>query len=498
MKNSPLALCLYCKLPNLSSLDGFCCEGCRFLFEMIQTKTDYHNGTSRADQHLAEYFGRKIGSLIHFECYIDPLVCEACMQSLAQLPNLVPGLLNVGWNRQSSVLSFQFPENAISPSHVFHVLDRLKLAPRWKRKEEKATNNNSSSKALLRIGVTGAIAGNMMLFSIPIYGGLTGSLQIFFESLQFILFLPVLLWSAVPFYKTALSSWRLRQLSLDLPLTVAFLAGSGFSIASFLQGQHDLYFDSLTGFLFLILTSRYLLESALSKYLKDPSLDQFFAKPLFEVQRKTENKSLPWSEIQKGDVIHLRQKDRVPVDGTLTSPQAYFELAWMTGETTPYLRLYGSHITAGAILLSDEAFIETSSPSLQTKFAKLLETLRDSPQKLQSSVEAKIGTLLILLCALSVAALFIWGSALGLSEIFRRSVSLFIVACPCAISFAAPLARAKASRLAFKNGFWIRDPDVWTKLLKVKKIAFDKTGTLVTGNFVMSHHSPLLDTHWKK
>lgn len=420
------------------------------------------------------------------------------MQGLARLPTFIPSLQNLQWHRQSSILSFHFHAESLAPSQVFDFLKKLKLAPRWKKRSEKSESVKTERTRFARLGLTGALLGNLMIFSVPIYAGLSGRYQNIFEWIQFGLFMPVLFWCAIPFYKTALSSLRLRQLSLDLPLTVAFLTGSFFSILSLLKGEHEIYFDSLTGFLFLILWSRYFLENSLTKYLKSPGFDHFFENPFFNVIRNRAHLTLTWDEIQKDDLLTIKAGDRIPADGILQSRSATIETAWLTGELSPHLRLAGSSIDAGTLLLSREASLLVTIPTKETRFARLLESLGEKTEKLQSSIEAKIGTGLVLTCALAILILLFQGDTLGLNEILRRSIALLIVACPCAISFAAPMARAKASQLATKKGFWIRDSFVWDRLLKTKKMAFDKTGTLTGGQFSISSHSPMIDVHWKK
>lgn len=497
MKSEPLPLCAYCSSRPIRPGDLYCCDGCKVLAEVTGgSRPSTENIEIPDDAPLVQSFGRPSGETVRFECHVDPLACEACLQGLVRLEQLVPGLRDLQWNRNESVLSFEFAKGGERPSKVFAFLQSLNLSPRWKSENDEV--RNEQRRRVLRLGVTAALAGNLMLFSVPIYAGLAGSLQDAFEIVQLFLFLPVLFWAAQPIYRTAWTSLRLRHLSVDLPLTVAFLAGSLFSIFSVLSGRHDIYFDSLAGFLFLILWSRSLLEGSLAHYLETPSLERFFEKPVFSVTRDSTALKVLWSDLREGDELTLATGDRTPVDGTLLSPSAEVETAWMTGEKTPLWRLKGSQVQAGSRLVSKSAVLRALGPAKDTEFARLLGQLRTRGEKIRPSFEARLGNALVLTCFASIALLFIFGSSLGLEEVFRRSVSLLIVACPCAVSFAAPLARAKANRLALKRGFWIRDSLVWTKLTHVRKIAFDKTGTLTGGFFTLAPHSPMIDPLWKQ
>lgn len=489
------AVCLYCESKPALPGDRYCCEGCRNLARLAGKSQDL---SRPEDPALIRHFGRGGGAVVQFECSVEPLACEACLQGLARLPQIFPGLLDLQWKRSDSVLSFQFRKGQEFPAQVFEFLKSLELAPRWRRPGEKSPASNARRAQVLRLGITGALAGNLMLFAIPIYGGLTGSLRTAFEWTQALLFLPVLFWSARPFFRTAWMSLRMKELSLDLPLAAAFLAGSIASYASLAQGGHDLYFDSLAGFLFLILWSRSLLENSLARHLEAPGLDRFFEQPLFRVFEGETARDVLWNEIRAGQEFELRSGDRLPVDGRLLSAAAEFETSWMNGETEPHLRLQGAEVQAGIRLISGPVRVLASGTATETEFARILGQLSNSGEKLRVTTEAHLGTALVLTCFSLIAALFLFFPDLGLAEILRRGVALLIVACPCAVSFAAPLARARAGRLAFRRGFWIRDPQAWAGLLNPRRIAFDKTGTLTGGLLTLAPHSPMVDHHWKR
>ena len=494
---APLILCSFCQFRPVQAGSSFCCEACGTLAG-LEEHPDQKNLLKPEDFDLAKNFGLMEGNLISFECQVEPLACEACLMGLARVPQMLPGLFDFQWNRDQSILKFQFAKGTEFPSHVFQFLQKLGLQPRWQKAGDSLADGKFHRTRVMRLALTAALAGNMMLFSIPIYAGLAGSLQTAFEWIQFFLFLPVVFFSARPFFQSAWVSLRLRQLNVDLPLTVAFLAGSGFSALSLFSGKHEIYFDSLAGFIFLILWSRFLMENSLAKHLKTPTLDHFFEKPLFAIQRKDQSHLLPWKHLEVGDLLTLSIGDRLPADGVLVTSSAEFESAWMNGESKPFLRLQGSEIQAGLKLVSNAATIRITQTPEQTDFARIIENLKAAPEKIRESAEAKIGSVLVLGCFCAIFLLFLFGAHLGLSEIIRRSIALLIVACPCAISFAAPLARARGGQIALRNGFWIRDPQIWKNLAAPKKIAFDKTGTLTTGKLSLATNSPLLDQRWKQ
>lgn len=495
MENPTLNLCRFCLSAAARPGDTYCCEGCRTLDGVHRDETPAPDISPR-DLEMTRHFGESRKGGVSFECHVDALSCEACLQGLSRLEERIPGLRDLRWDRQRSVLSFAFPEGQSRPSMVGQILDHLHMNPRWLRSDQKVPS--SERTRLLRLGLTAGLAANIMLFAAPVYTGVTGELRTIFEWIQFVLFLPVFFWSARPIFRTAWVSLKLHQISVDLPLAIAFILGSVFSTLSLMRGGHDIYFDSLAGFLILILWSRSLLDRSLSQALTTPDVSHFFDKPLFEIVRKDETTTVPWDRLEIDDVLILRAGDRVPADGTLLSQAAEIETAWMTGERHPRLRLKGSLLQAGVRLLSPEARIRVTGHPHETEFASLVRTLRHRGDKLGGNLEGHLGAALVILCLAVTAGMFLFASHLGFAEILRRSLALLIIACPCAVSFAAPLARARANRIAHRLGFWVRDPRVWDRLVGVRHIAFDKTGTLTGGLLVPSPRSPMIDDQWKR
>lgn len=503
--------CHFCGIAAARTGSLFCCEGCEVVSGLLSPLRSSRGAiailpSSDSDPHLLRDYGQKRGFGIEFAFAVEPLACEACLNALAQLPSRIEGLQDVRWDRSRGILHALVYQEAdvgqeanVRPSQIFAMLKAMRLSPRWVRPNE-ILQTKSRTSSLTRVAITGALAGNIMMLAAAIYSGLAGDLAQMFNWLQFALFVPVFAWSAAPIFRAAWTSLMMRELSVDLPLAVAFCLGSGASVAALLQGKHDLYFDSLAGFLFLILLSRYAFEYTLARHLDRISVNDVLGEPFYEVKASGEENfvSRPWDKIQKGDFVKLRSGSRVPGDGSLVSSSAEFENSWLTGESRSQIRMRGSIVRAGSRLQSQEADLVITKPIKETDFANLIEGLRQRPERLSQGSEARLGTLLVVACFAAIGALFAFGGSLGLEEILRRSVAVLIVACPCAVSFAAPLARARAAKIAMQLGFLVRESDVWEKLLNVRKMAFDKTGTLTTGSLVLASHAPLIDGHFKR
>jgi len=499
--------CDYCRINPRRAADLFCCDGCALLAQMEHKKLDPSSdqGPSLEDQKLTLDFGKQQGGLTAFYFQVDPLACEACLQGLVRVREFYPAIRDIEWDRNLSSLKILFYHGQELPTQIYGFLKSLKLNPKWLSRDSLHKVRSVHRQRILRIGLLAALAGNIMMFAVPTYVGIAPEWKPLFEHVQGLIFLPVLLWGALPIYQSAISSFRLRQLSVDLPLALAFLSGSLLSYASLIQGNGQIYFDSLSGFLFLILLSRFLMENSIANSLRAPTLETLFDNPYFKVRSCSNRASITSSfedrqigEIQVGDLVQVPQGGRIPVDGVLISEGVEIDTSWLDGESLPRLRMKGASVSAGAKVISANALIRVECEPLKTDFAKLIGEVSKVSEKLGTSWEAKVGNWLVLACFGLILFLMTQIGSLGSSEVFKRSLALLIVACPCAVSFAAPMARARASFIARKLGFWIRDPKVWDRLRDPQKIAFDKTGTLTEGILKLSQDSPMIDEHLKR
>ena len=128
---------------------------------------------------------------------------------------------------------------------------------------------------LARVAVAGACAGNIMLLAISLYSGLGGEMAIWFDRISAALFLPVLFYSATPLLKSAWNSLKQKSVSIDVPVALGIVLGSLTSYVNLLLGPHQLYFDSLSALVFLLMGSRYLLRRAHQSSLNQSQLLRF-------------------------------------------------------------------------------------------------------------------------------------------------------------------------------------------------------------------------------
>lgn len=462
--------CLYCHTLLTEVPSPFCCNACEALYK-LENAEDKGIHSHRFQQYLEKYQGLSQVTTSELTFYAEGLHCSSCVHLLERLPEFHEDIQEARVHFGESTVHIQLkPGSHFVWPEIAAIIEELGYQPtpliashdlREKQKQE-------NRRAIQRLGVAGACAGNMMLFVVPIYGGLEGSLAVVFNWASFVLFLPILLYAATPFYQGAWNFLKYRVINVDLPIVIAMLSGFTLSTLNLIRGEGPVYFDSTASFLFLILASRYLLKRVQQKYLNQDAL-------LEGIEGRR--------DLNPGSEIRLLQGEKIPADGVLLSPQAEVDMSLFNGESLPEQFREGMTLFAGAKLLSPEARIRIEKVALDTRWGKILQQLRsDSVQKSRFiTLSDKLAQGLIATVTGLAVLFFIFYAGVDFNQALERSLALIVIACPCALAFGSPLAYGLSLRKAQKSGILIRHADVFEKLQSVKNLFFDKTGTLTEG-----------------
>lgn len=472
LKNSE---CMYCHTLLTEVHTPFCCAACEALFK-LENNEDKGIHSSRFKQLVEKYQSLSQVAETELTFYAEGLHCSSCVHLLERLPEFHDEIQEARVHFGESTVHIRLKSNAyrIWPE-VAAIIEELGYQPTALiasndlRERQKLENR----RALQRIGVAGACAGNMMLFVVPIYGGLQGSLATIFNWASFVLFLPILFYSAAPFYQGAWNFLKYRVINVDLPIVIAMLTGFSLSTFNLARGEGAVYFDSTASFLFLILASRYLLKRVQQKYLNQDAL-------LEGIEGRR--------DLQPGAEIRLLQGEKIPADGVLLSSQAEVDMSLFNGESLPEQFREGMTLFAGARMLSPEARMRVEKVALETRWGKILQQLRsDSVQKSRFiTLSDKLAQGLIASVTGLAILFFIFYAGVDFNQAIERSLALIVIACPCALAFGSPLAYGLSLRKAQKNGILVRHSDVFEKLQSVKNLFFDKTGTLTEGHLTLA------------
>jgi P-type Cu+ transporter len=515
-------LCQHCFTPiEESSNSVFCCKGCELVFKLLQTwpESEREQLKNRPVTHNADYkwmdetsfreiyqYQNSNNELQKYVFYIEGIHCSACLKLLESLPQFIPGLAKAELHFGTGLLEIEI-DSEVSLCETATLINKMGYIPHL---TDPKNNTNSflekeNRKDLTQIAVAAAVAGNIMLLSISIYAGLQGDMAQVFNWLQFFLFLPIVCYSAIPFYKGAIRDIKFKQIGIDLPIVLALIMGTALSVINLISsadGQAEIYFDSTASFILLILASRYLLKRIQQKALA-PSLYSDFIQSQGVFRIINDQKIFtPTQLLNAGDLVEIQSNGRIPFDGVLVSKTALIDQSILTGESEPKVFTSTMPILAGSKLLQDHALITVTQIGSQTYLGRTLKEVENQQIKKSQSVQNSDRLAQILIVSVFSLAVLFFASytffefAGGAQEAFRRSLALIIVACPCALALGTPLALARGLKLAAQKGLLSKNAQIFERLSKLQSVAFDKTGTLTTG-YLKLKETPLMSKELK-
>ena len=311
---------------------------------------------------------------------------------------------------------------------------------------------------------------------------------------SWVLTLPVLIFSCGPFFKNALKDISQRRVSMDLPVAIGMVITFVVSTLGTFDPQgifgKEVYFDSLTMFVFFLLAGRWL-----EHRLRDRTagaLEALMNRMPDQVSRVKADgtmEQVPVRRLQLNDVIRILPGDTVPADGTVLKGDTLLDEALLTGESHPVHRSVGSAIIAGSHNLSSVIDMRIDHIGDQTRYAQIVALMQSASTskppiaKLADRIAKPF--LIAVLFAAILAGAYWWRQDPG--HALMVAASVLIVTCPCALSLATPAAMLAAAGALAKQGVMVRNLSSFEALAKVDTVVFDKTGTLTRDAMVLSH-----------
>lgn len=430
--------------------------------------------------------------------FVEGVRCSKCVHKLENLPLQQGALQTSRFNKSRNLLTLSSPTE-LSPPEVIQWIEDLGYKAYYVESsaQTEKLRRGVHRQWLIRLAVTFFFASNLMMFAIALYMGAYGPWKSYFGWACGLLFLPVLFYSAIPFYQSAFLALKQRRFSADVAIVIAFLWGSSLSYFNLLRGEPDFYFDSTASFLFLILLARFLLDKAQNSLESDlnPSL-LFKAAPLFQTGSSNAKNSRPvfYHQVQAQDVLRVQQGQTIPVDLTLMSNAVEIDTSLFSGESFPQTFYKGSTLKAGMILLSKELEGQAQGTFQDSELQRIFDgVLRNRHEKTKAHAKAEIYSqrLLLTVSTLSLGLLLFFGLHGDWAEGFRRALALFTIACPCALALAIPLASVITLKRAMEQGLFVKSPLFFEKLREIDGIVFDKTGTLTQGQLALHSWNPV-------
>jgi Cu2+-exporting ATPase len=330
-----------------------------------------------------------------------------------------------------------------------------------------------------------------MMYAFPVYvageGDMTWDIELLLRWASLLLTLPVVLYSAAPFFQRAWRDVRLRRLGMDVP--VALGVGSAFaaSLWATLTDGPEVYFDSVTMFVFFLLGGRYLEMIARQKAVRGveelgkalPS----FAERIDGWPQQSTGGRVPTSQLVAGDIVRVRPGEVIPVDGVVVEGEGEANEALLTGESLPVPKRIGDGVTGGSINISSPLMLRVEHVGDSTRLAairRLMERAASEKPRIAALSDRVAVYFIVTLLVLAGLTGVVW-YVIDPDRALWVFVSVLVVACPCALSLATPTALTVATDALARMGVLVTRGHAIETLARANHFVFDKTGTLTHG-----------------
>lgn len=456
--------------------------------------TSRHYGELDNEAFDARYVKKLADGSRETELYLEAVHCAACVWLVEKLPSLESGVIEarLDLGRQLALLRWDPDRTTLSqaartldslgyPAHPFRGGDRREL----RRKEDR--------KLLIKLAVAGAVAGNVMLVAWAMYadvfGEMTAAQREFFRWVSFFASAPAVFYSGSSFLLGALAALRTRALHMDLPIAIGISSGFFWGALNTIRGHGDIYFDSVTALVFLLLVGR-ILQVRQQRQASDA------AELLFSLTPRTARvllpdgsaMDIPVEAIEVGTRVEARAGDTIAVDGQVVEGRSKVDASLLSGESRALNVEPGDPVHAGTLNLSARLVLDVVAAGEHTRVGQLMQQIEEHARRRPRVVELAdrisgyfVATTLVL--ALVTAALW-WSS--GAAVAVEHAIALLIVTCPCALGLATPLAVAVAIGRAARAGVLIKGGDAIQRLVRPGVMMLDKTGTLTEGRLALT------------
>ncbi len=424
----------------------------------------------------------------HISFYLPQIHCSSCIWLLEKLYKLREGVVRTQVNFLKKELTVVFEHEKLSLRELVELLASIGYEPEINLQDLKQKKSSRYNRRLFyQLGIAGFAFGNIMLLSFPEYFSLQIELgeefAIFFGYLNLVLSLPVLLYSAQDYLRSAWYSIRQKGLNIDVPISIGILTLFGRSGYEILSQTGPGYLDAMVGLVFFLLIGKWFQQKTYDTLSFERQYESYF--PVAVMRKEAgEWKSTALPELEVGDHVLIRNQELIPADCLLINGQANVDYSFVTGESEPVRRKLGEHIYAGGRQIGASVELELTKAVDQSYLTKLwnAEAFEQSQEKHSLfHLADKIGkyfTLAILAIAFGSGIAWLVIEPGMAIHVFT---SVLIIACPCALALTSPFTFGNALRILGKKGFYLKNPQVVERMAHISHVVFDKTGTLTHG-----------------
>ena len=431
---------------------------------------------------------------------IDGITCAACAWLIEHKVKQLNGIVQVLVNSTTQRAMISWDKRTLKLSDILGQISRIgyQAAP-YQVDEQEINNQLNSRKFLLRLGLAGFATMQVMMFALALYTGYFTDLDVqyrdYFRWVSMIFATPVVLYSAQPFYFSAIRTLLSGKLNMDVSVSIAIGGAYIASCFATINGTGEVYFESVSMFTFFLLLGRYFEQKARQKASVSSSNLHKLVPLTAHLVTENGQEEIPAKKLRLNDVILVKPGEIVAADGVVIEGHTSINEAMLTGEQMPIEKLRDSQVYAGTINVDQPINVKITALGQDQLVAEIIRL-----QELASNTKPAIALLADKLSRyfsgtiLTIAAItyLVWHQ-ISPEDAFWVTLSVLVATCPCALALATPTAVTCATALFTRLGIITRKAGVFEKLPLIKHVVFDKTGTLTCGTLSIGQTQCIAD-----
>ncbi len=302
---------------------------------------------------------------------------------------------------------------------------------------------------------------------------------------QHILATPIVLWAGRPFFEKAIKLARQRATNMDSLIAIGVGASYGYSVASLLAGKRGLYYDSATGIITFVLIGRYLEEKAKGKAHEAIRSLVDLQPQSATVMHGNKKVMISVDQVHVNDILLIRPGEKIPTDGIVIEGLSTVDESMVTGESLPVVKEQDHRVVGGCINGNGVLKIRVTAVGTDTVLANIIHMVdqaQSSKLPIQKTVDRISAVFVPSVIAVSSLTFLAWLTVgVGFRTAFSNAIAVLLIACPCSLGLATPMAIMVGTGQAARRGVYIRNGESLEMASKLTTIVFDKTGTITEG-----------------
>jgi len=514
-------ICEHCLLPVVereaiyvafpTGQKAFCCHACRSIYLLIteeglqdfykkrdwksfgipdvlrESKDSAYSAPVAESESLLPFI-RGDGARKEADLMIDGIRCSSCIWLNEKILERTNGVISARVNFATQRALITWDSSKITLARIMSRITSIGYRARpFTQASQEAFMQKQNRDLLIRLGTASFFSMQLMMVSFGLYAGFFQGIEPLakrvLELTAFLLCTPVLFYSGWPFLNGAYRGLRNRTLNMDLLISLGALSAYSLSIYHLLSGG-EVYFDTAAMIITLVLLGRFLENSAKHKASHAVSRLLSLQPQEARIVRGDNRILIPIMDVQRGDRLEVRPGEKIPLDGIVREGISEVDESLVTGESKPLEKLPGVDVIGGSMNGLGTIVLEVTRIGKETilsQIARLVENAQASTAPIQRLAD-RISLYFIPGIILTALATFVfWSQRSSGATPMLNAVSVLVIACPCALGLATPVAVLAGTGKAARNGILIKGGDILERLHNVDTVVLDKTGTITTG-----------------